>query len=57
MSAMSDLSETDRLALLKTASDLSDIDPRTQERMVADFKRAYAIAAGIANGTLDPLSA
>lgn len=57
MSAMSDLSETDRQALRKTATDLSDIDPRTRERIEADFQRGYAIAAGIANGTLDPLTA
>lgn len=57
MSAMADLSETDREALRRTARDLSDIDPRTRARIAADFERAYAIAAGIANGTLDPLTA
>lgn len=57
MSAMADPSAADREALRRTARDVSDIAPCARERIAADFKRAYAIAAGIANGTLDALSA
>lgn len=53
--ALSSLTPEDREALIRSASDLSDIDPRTLADIRAGFARAYERARGIADGTIDPL--
>jgi hypothetical protein len=50
------LSDEDRLALKRTASDLSDIDPATLERAREGFRNAYEVAQKVVDGLIDPLS-
>lgn len=51
------LSTEDVNALRRTTSDISDLDPRTVERVWAGFRHAYDVAQRVSEGTLDPLSA
>lgn len=53
-SVMSSLTPEDREALIRSAYDLSDIDPRTLARIKAGFARAYERARGIGDGTINP---
>lgn len=51
------LSDEDIKALRRTAYDISDIDPRTVQRVQAGFRHAYDVARRVSEGKLDPLSA
>ena len=46
----------DEAALKHSAQDLSDIDPATLDRLKGRFNNAYATAARVVSGEVDPLT-
>jgi hypothetical protein len=51
------LTPEDLAALSRSASDLSDFDPRALATAEAGLRYAYRVARRVSEGTLDPLSA
>ncbi len=55
MTPLPPLSEEDREALRRSASNLDDIPQQSRDRIQAGFRQAYRVAEEIRQGTRDPL--